>query len=136
MLQRCLDKDNKRRVQDISEAQHVIADAIRQPDALEASFRQAALKRLSGASSPPSEADWLALLQKELPELRRRARGRVPAAEDLALDVDDLVQEAVITVLPRLRAFDPQHIGAVGAHLRETLINRWCSRTKRPWSRE
>ena len=65
-----------------------------------------------------------ALLQRCLPDLRRWAHGRLPAAARGSLDTGDLVQETVLHVLRRLDAFEPRHVGAMQAYLRQSVINR------------
>ena len=65
-----------------------------------------------------------ALLQRCLPGLRRWAHGRLPAAARASLDTQDLVQETVLHVLRRLDHFEPRHVGAMQAYLRQSVINR------------
>jgi len=65
-----------------------------------------------------------ALLQRSIPGLRRFAHGRLPAAARGALDTGDLVQETVLHVLRRLDTFEPRHVGAMQAYLRQSVINR------------
>jgi RNA polymerase sigma-70 factor (ECF subfamily) len=65
-----------------------------------------------------------ALLQRCLPGLRRWAHGRLPPAARGSLDTGDLVQETVLHVLRRLDAFEPRHVGAMQAYLRQSVINR------------
>jgi RNA polymerase sigma-70 factor (ECF subfamily) len=65
-----------------------------------------------------------ALLQRCLPDLRRWAHGRLPAAARGSLDTGDLVQETVLHVLRRLDSFEPRHVGAMQAYLRQSVINR------------
>jgi RNA polymerase sigma-70 factor (ECF subfamily) len=65
-----------------------------------------------------------ALLQRCLPGLRRWAHGRLPAAARGSLDTGDLVQETVLHVLRRLDTFEPRHVGAMQAYLRQSVINR------------
>jgi len=65
-----------------------------------------------------------ALLQRCLPNLHRWAHGRLPAAARGTLDTADLVQETVLHVLRRLDSFEPRHVGAMQAYLRQSVINR------------
>ena len=65
-----------------------------------------------------------ALLQRCLPRLRRWAHGRLPAAARGGLDTEDLVQESALHVLGRLDVFEPRHVGAMQAYLRQSVINR------------
>ena len=65
-----------------------------------------------------------ALLQRSLPQLRRWAHGKLPAAARGSLDTGDLVQETVLHVLRRLDTFQPRHVGAMQAYLRQSVLNR------------
>src|SRR5687767_3942593 len=65
-----------------------------------------------------------ALLERSLPGLRRWAHGRIPAAARGSLDTGDLVQETALHVLRRLDTFEPRHVGAMQAYLRQSVINR------------
>jgi RNA polymerase sigma-70 factor (ECF subfamily) len=65
-----------------------------------------------------------ALLERCVPQLRRWAHGRLPAAARGSLDTGDLVQETVLHVLRRLDTFEPRHVGAMQAYLRQSVINR------------
>ena len=65
-----------------------------------------------------------ALLQRCLPELRRWAHGRLPAYARESLDTGDLVQEAALHLLKRVDDFEPHHVGAMQAYLRQSVINR------------
>ena len=65
-----------------------------------------------------------ALLQRSIPGLKRFAHGRLPAAARGTLDTGDLVQETVLHVLRRLDTFEPRHVGAMQAYLRQSVINR------------
>jgi RNA polymerase sigma-70 factor, ECF subfamily len=65
-----------------------------------------------------------ALLERCIPRLRRWAHGRLPPATRGMLDTGDLVQETVLHVLRRLDHFEPRHVGAMQAYLRQAVINR------------
>jgi RNA polymerase sigma-70 factor (ECF subfamily) len=65
-----------------------------------------------------------ALLQRCLPALTRWAHGRLPVAARGAIDTGDLVQDAALHALQRLGAFEPRHVGAMQAYLRQSVINR------------
>lgn len=65
-----------------------------------------------------------ALLQRCLPEVRRWAHGRLPAYARESLDTADLVQEAALHMLQRVDVFEPRHVGAMQAYLRQSIINR------------
>jgi RNA polymerase sigma factor (sigma-70 family) len=64
-----------------------------------------------------------ALLQRSLPQLRRWAHGKLPPAARSKLDTGDLVQETVLHVLRRLDTFEPRHVGAMQAYLRQSVMN-------------
>jgi RNA polymerase sigma-70 factor (ECF subfamily) len=65
-----------------------------------------------------------ALLQRSVPRLKRWAHGKLPAAARGTLDTSDLVQETVLHVLRRLDTFQPRHVGAMQAYLRQSVLNR------------
>jgi RNA polymerase sigma factor (sigma-70 family) len=65
-----------------------------------------------------------ALLERCLPPLKRWAHGQLPAAARGSLDTTDLVQDAALHLLRRLDTFLPQHVGAMQAYLRQSVINR------------
>jgi RNA polymerase sigma-70 factor (ECF subfamily) len=65
-----------------------------------------------------------ALLQRSVPQLKRWAHGKLPAAARNTLDTGDLVQETVLHVLRRLDTFQPRHVGAMQAYLRRSVLNR------------
>ena len=65
-----------------------------------------------------------ALLQRSVPQLKRWAHGKLPAAARGNLDTSDLVQDTVLHVLRRLDTFRPQHVGAMQAYLRQSVLNR------------
>jgi len=65
-----------------------------------------------------------ALLQRCLPSLRRWAHGRLPSAARGAFDTEDIVQDAAMHALRRLDVFEPRHVGAMQAYLRQSVINR------------
>ena len=65
-----------------------------------------------------------ALLQRCIPQLKRWAHGKLPSAARNTLDTNDLVQETVLHVLRRLDSFQPRHVGAMQAYLRQSVLNR------------
>jgi len=83
--------------------------------------------RARGGDRPAMEA----LLQRCLPPLKRWAHGRLPAAARGRLDTGDLVQEAALHVLGNLETFEPRHVGAMQAYLRQSVINRICDEVRR-----
>ena len=64
-----------------------------------------------------------ALLERCLQPLKRWAHGRLPAAARGALDTDDIVQDVVVRWLGRLPHFEPTHVGAMQAYLRQSIVN-------------
>ena len=65
-----------------------------------------------------------ALLERCLPPLKRWAHGRLPAYARGRLDTGDLVQEAALHALRCLGTFEPRHVGAMQAYLRQSVINK------------
>jgi RNA polymerase sigma-70 factor (ECF subfamily) len=65
-----------------------------------------------------------ALFVRHLKPLQRWARGRLPAAARDLADTDDLVQSTLLQTLKRLDTFEPRHVGALQAYLRQTVLNR------------
>lgn len=72
-----------------------------------------------------------AILQRCLPSLKRWAHGRLPAAARGHLDTGDLVQDAAMNAIARLDTFEPRHVGAMQAYLRQSVINRICDEVRR-----
>ena len=64
------------------------------------------------------------LFTRCLPPVRRWARGRLPAGARGMLETEDIVQEAVYSVLQRLDSFEARHEGALQAYLRQAVLNR------------
>jgi RNA polymerase sigma factor (sigma-70 family) len=83
--------------------------------------------RARGGDMPAMEA----LLQRCLPPLKRWAHGRLPPAARGRMDTGDLVQEAALHVLGNLGTFEPRHVGAMQAYLRQSVINRICDEVRR-----
>jgi RNA polymerase sigma factor (sigma-70 family) len=63
------------------------------------------------------------LVERSLPPLYRWARGRLPLYAGGLADTQDLVQDAVIRALPRLKTFEARHPGALQAYLRMAITN-------------
>ncbi|MCM3880392.1 MAG: sigma-70 family RNA polymerase sigma factor [Vicinamibacterales bacterium] len=76
--------------------------------------------RARGGDRPAMEA----LLERCLPPLKRWAHNRLPAAARGRLDTGDLVQEAALHAIGNLDTFEPRHVGAMQAYLRQAVINR------------
>jgi RNA polymerase sigma-70 factor (ECF subfamily) len=65
-----------------------------------------------------------ALLTRYLPQLRRWASGRLPAGARSLQDTGDLVQDAMLRTIHKVRDFVPEHDGAFMAYLRQAVLNR------------
>jgi RNA polymerase sigma-70 factor (ECF subfamily) len=64
------------------------------------------------------------LLARYLPQLRRWASGRLPARARSLFDTGDLVQDAMLRTIRKVRDFVPEHDGAFMAYLRQAVLNR------------
>ena len=63
------------------------------------------------------------LVERSLPPLKRWARGRLPRWARGIDDTQDLVQDAIVRSLPRLKTFEARHPGALQAYLRQAITN-------------
>ena len=63
------------------------------------------------------------LVERSLPPLKRWARGRLPQWARGIDDTQDLVHDAIIRALPRLKTFEARHPGALQAYLRQAITN-------------
>jgi RNA polymerase sigma-70 factor (ECF subfamily) len=63
------------------------------------------------------------LVERSLPPLRRWARGRLPDWARGLSETQDLVQDAIIKAIPRLKHFEARHPGALQAYLRQAIAN-------------
>jgi RNA polymerase sigma-70 factor (ECF subfamily) len=64
------------------------------------------------------------LFARHLKPLQRWASGRLPRwARDLA-DTDDLVQHTLLHTFRTIQDFQPRHVGALQAYLRQAVLNR------------
>lgn len=72
-----------------------------------------------------------ALLQRCLPSLKRWAHGRLPPSARSSMDTGDLVQEAALHAVSRLDTFEPRHVGALQAYLRQSVVNRIIDEVRR-----
>jgi RNA polymerase sigma-70 factor (ECF subfamily) len=64
------------------------------------------------------------LLSRQLPALRRWARGRLPRAMRDLRDTEDLVQDIAISLMRQIETFVSRHPGALQAYLRQAVVNR------------
>jgi RNA polymerase sigma-70 factor, ECF subfamily len=72
------------------------------------------------------------LCARYLPRLHRWARGRLPNSSRGAVDTGDIVQEVLISVIKRLKAFEPHNEGAFQGYLRQALTNRFRDEARKP----
>jgi RNA polymerase sigma factor (sigma-70 family) len=63
------------------------------------------------------------LVERSIPQLRRWARGRLPAWARSSAETQDLVQTALLRALPKLKDFQARHPGALQAYLRQAVAN-------------
>ena len=63
------------------------------------------------------------LVERSIPPLRRWARGRLPPHARSLQETQDLVQNAVMRAIPRLRTFEALRPGALQAFLRQAVAN-------------
>jgi RNA polymerase sigma-70 factor (ECF subfamily) len=75
------------------------------------------------------------LVERSLPPLKRWARGRLPKWARGTNDTQDLVQDAVVRALPRLKTFEARHPGALQAYLRQVITNHIRDEIRRVNSR-
>lgn len=64
------------------------------------------------------------VFQREIPLLRRWARGRLPRWARAAVDTADLVQDALVRSLPHLSRFEVRREKALQAYLRTAVANQ------------
>ena len=64
------------------------------------------------------------LFTRQLPALRRWARGRLPRRMRSLEDTEDLIQETAIKAMRRIGTFVSRHPGALQAYLRQAVVNR------------
>jgi RNA polymerase sigma-70 factor, ECF subfamily len=101
------------------------------------SSRGGTLKTVSaGAVNPLTSVELLAraqrgdepalneLFARYMPRLQRWAHGRLPAFARGGLDTQDMVQDAIARVVPRLASFEPLHDGGFYGYLRTTVQHR------------
>lgn len=71
------------------------------------------------------------ILKREIPELTRWARGRLPRWARSFADTGDLVQDTLARTIPQLSRFEPQHKKALQAYLRSAVRNRITDELRR-----
>src|SRR5438552_4120644 len=78
------------------------------------------------------DADALnSLFSRHVPALSRWARGRLPVWARDSADTHDLVQETVLQTFKNLQGFESRGKGALGAYLRQALLNRVRNEVRR-----
>ena len=63
------------------------------------------------------------LVQRSVPPLQRWARGRLPNWARSLAETQDVVQNAILRVLPHLKHFEARNAGALQAYLRQAVMN-------------
>ena len=71
------------------------------------------------------------LLRRHLPRLTRWARGRLPRGTGNLADIEDLVQDAIVSALGHLHHIEIRGEGALEAYLRRAVLNRICDELRR-----
>ncbi len=71
------------------------------------------------------------IVGRNLPELRRWARGRLPAALRDRNDTEDIVQDTLLRALRRLPELEVTHRGAFQGYLRKSLRHRVVDEVRR-----
>jgi RNA polymerase sigma factor (sigma-70 family) len=71
------------------------------------------------------------LCARYLPLMRRWARGRLPLQARDQVDTDDLVQDSMLRTLDHLDDFEARGQGALGAYLRQVILNRLRDEARR-----
>jgi RNA polymerase sigma factor (sigma-70 family) len=64
------------------------------------------------------------LIERALPSVRRWAHGRLPPYARSHGDTEDVVQDAFLGTLRRIKKFEHRTVGGLQAYLRQAVINR------------
>lgn len=64
------------------------------------------------------------LLERAVPAVRQWSRGRLPPIARAEANTEDVVQDAVLRVLPRISRFRHETVGGLQAYLRTVVMNR------------
>ena len=64
------------------------------------------------------------LIERALPSVRRWAHGRLPRYARIDADTEDVVQDAFLGTLRRLKRFQHRTVGGLQAYLRQAVVNR------------
>ena len=79
--------------------------------------------RIRDTLGRPSKPALENLVERSIPPLKRWARGRLPQHARSLQETQDLVQNAVLRAIPRLKTFEALHPGALQAFLRQAVAN-------------
>jgi RNA polymerase sigma-70 factor (ECF subfamily) len=71
------------------------------------------------------------LFSRYLKPLQRWARGRLPQSARGLADTDDLVQDTLAQTFKKIDDFEPRHVGALQAYLRQAVLNRVRNEVRR-----
>ena len=99
------------------------ASDVRRPDATTGLSSDSTVEILDRAR----EGDWAAaeaLIARVTPSVRRWARGRVPHYVRHDANTEDIVQDAVLNALKRLKRVQYRTVGGLQAYLRTSVVNR------------
>ena len=99
------------------------ASDVRRPDATTGLSSDSTVEILDRAR----EGDWAAaeaLIARVTPSVRRWARGRVPQYVRHDANTEDIVQDAVLNALKRLKRVQYRTVGGLQAYLRTSVVNR------------
>ena len=66
----------------------------------------------------------IVLLERAIPAVRQWSRGRLPAMARAEANTEDVVQDAVLRVMPRISRFRYDTVGGLQAYLRTIVMNR------------
>jgi RNA polymerase sigma-70 factor (ECF subfamily) len=77
------------------------------------------------------DAAWNRLVERELPQLKRFAHGKLPVWARSANDTQDVVQSVLVRVVPRLAAWETDTPGAFRAFLRKAVANHVVDEIRR-----
>jgi RNA polymerase sigma-70 factor, ECF subfamily len=64
------------------------------------------------------------LIERALPPVRRWAHGRLPRYARSDADTEDVVQDAFLRTLRRIKRFQHRTVGGLQAYLRQAVVNR------------
>lgn len=77
------------------------------------------------------QSAWDVLLNRYLRPLKQIGHNRLPGYARSMTDTDDVVQDALVKTIKRLRHFDCRNRGALLAYLRRSVLNRIVDETRK-----